>query len=73
MDNNPKRTQRPSRLITVTIDCKESQNQPRKKIKRQLLPEDLALLWAWRWKWLAISGTTLALIAGTLIGRFLIP
>jgi hypothetical protein len=73
MDNNPEQTQPRSRLITVKIDCKKSQNQPRKKINRQLLPEDRALLSAWRWKWLAFTGMTVALLVGTLIGRFLIP
>ena len=70
--------EKPHKLTTapavhIVIDCKEAQKTPRRKVKRELLPEDEALLWAWRWKWLAISGTALALTAGVLIGRFLLP
>jgi hypothetical protein len=64
-------------LITIDVDFSkkdpEEQTLPRPKGRPLLLPEEEALLWARRWKWLAITGTILALTAGVLIGRFLIP
>jgi hypothetical protein len=72
VENKPKPKITVAPAVHVVFDCKEAQKGPRRKVKRGLLPEDEALLWAWRWKWIAITGTVLALAGGVLIGRFLL-